>query len=543
MTDHPRNLTGFRFLARGAGAAVILIGGLVLAGWAFDVAVLKSLIPGLTAMNPGGTALAFLLAGVSLWAQASAGATPRRRAVGIACAAGVLLIGLARVGGYLAGWDGGPDQLLFRAALEREAVRAGLPNRMSPNTAAAFVLVGLALTLLDARTRRRGVRPAQLLALAAGLIALLALIGYAYSATSLIGVKRFIPMALNTAIAFAILSVGILCARPDRGVMAVVSSTGAGGVMARRLLPAAILIPAVVGWVSWLAQQAGDLGPGDGDVPVRAGQHRPLHGVDLVERGVARAHGPRASAGGAAPGSPVHGVARPGGVAPARRRRARAPAGDLRQPGLVGGGPVAGRPAGRRAPLRRPVALPVVPAGGIRGPEPADHVRPRGRAAGPRLGERPAGLDPGRRQGPQLPEGAGRGPRGAARALGFPVVVGRDILGVVEVFSGEIQQPDDELLQMLTAIGSQVGQLISARRRRRRSSGSDLLHTLMDTVPDSIYFKDAEGRFIRINKALADRFGWTTPPRRWARRTSTSSPRSTPAGRDDEQAVMETGSP
>ena len=40
--------------------------------------------------------------------------TPRRRAVGIACAVGVLLIGLARVGGYLAGWDGGPDQLLFR---------------------------------------------------------------------------------------------------------------------------------------------------------------------------------------------------------------------------------------------------------------------------------------------------------------------------------------------------------------------------------------------------------------------------------------------
>ena len=161
------------------------------------------------------------------------------------------------MGGYLAGWDGGPTSCCSARQLEREAVRAGQPNRMSPNTAAAFVLVGLALMLLDARTRRRGVRPAQLLALAAGLIALLALIGYAYSAASLIGVKQFIPMALNTAIAFAILSVGILCARPDRGVMAVVSSSGAGGVMARRLLPAAILIPAVVGWASWLAQQGG----------------------------------------------------------------------------------------------------------------------------------------------------------------------------------------------------------------------------------------------------------------------------------------------
>ena len=98
----------------------------MLAGWAFDVAVLKSLIPGLTAMNPGGSALAFLLAGVSLWAQASEVRPSRRRAVGIACAAGVLLIGLARVGGYLAGWDGGPDQLLFREDLEREA-RAARP--------------------------------------------------------------------------------------------------------------------------------------------------------------------------------------------------------------------------------------------------------------------------------------------------------------------------------------------------------------------------------------------------------------------------------
>ena len=87
MTDRPRNLTGFRFLARAAGAAVILIGGLVLAGWAFDVAVLKSLLPGLTAMNPGGTALAFLLAGVSLWVAGVGGRTARRRAVGLACRA------------------------------------------------------------------------------------------------------------------------------------------------------------------------------------------------------------------------------------------------------------------------------------------------------------------------------------------------------------------------------------------------------------------------------------------------------------------------
>src|SRR5262249_17225225 len=149
----PHTLTGFRFVARAAGAAVILISGLVLAGWGFDIATLRSVIPGMTAMNPGGTALAFLLAGVSLWLQ-TAPASRRLHFLGMACAGVVVLLALLRLGGYLFAWDGGPDQLLFRAKLDLEGLRTGHPNRMAPNTAVAILLVGLALLLLDARSRR-----------------------------------------------------------------------------------------------------------------------------------------------------------------------------------------------------------------------------------------------------------------------------------------------------------------------------------------------------------------------------------------------------
>jgi len=38
-----------------------------------------------------------------------------------------------------------------------------------------------------------------------------------------------------------------------------------------------------------------------------------------------------------------------------------------------------------------------------------------------------------------------------------------------------------------------------------------LLHSLMDSVPDSIYFKDVNGRYLRINKAKADRSGFRDP--------------------------------
>jgi PAS domain S-box-containing protein len=39
----------------------------------------------------------------------------------------------------------------------------------------------------------------------------------------------------------------------------------------------------------------------------------------------------------------------------------------------------------------------------------------------------------------------------------------------------------------------------------------DLLHTLMENVPDAIYFKDQESRFICVNRGLANRFGLSDP--------------------------------
>ena len=38
-----------------------------------------------------------------------------------------------------------------------------------------------------------------------------------------------------------------------------------------------------------------------------------------------------------------------------------------------------------------------------------------------------------------------------------------------------------------------------------------LLHTLMDNIPDQIYFKDRENRFLRINKSQANVFGLADP--------------------------------
>ena len=53
---------------------------------------------------------------------------------------------------------------------------------------------------------------------------------------------------------------------------------------------------------------------------------------------------------------------------------------------------------------------------------------------------------------------------GLRAAFGFPILLGREVLGVIEFFSREIRQPDQELLNVLATIGSQIGQFIERKR-------------------------------------------------------------------------------
>jgi PAS domain S-box-containing protein len=49
-------------------------------------------------------------------------------------------------------------------------------------------------------------------------------------------------------------------------------------------------------------------------------------------------------------------------------------------------------------------------------------------------------------------------------AFGFPILIGGEVLGVMEFFSHEIRQPDRELLNMMATLGSQIGQFIERKR-------------------------------------------------------------------------------
>ena len=52
---------------------------------------------------------------------------------------------------------------------------------------------------------------------------------------------------------------------------------------------------------------------------------------------------------------------------------------------------------------------------------------------------------------------------GLQAGFAFPILLGSEVLGVIEFFSREIRQPDQELLATLATIGSQIGQFIERK--------------------------------------------------------------------------------
>jgi signal transduction histidine kinase len=231
-------------------AGVAAMGALVLLGWAVDSRLLKSVLPSLVAMNPL-TAIAFILAAASLWLSVARRDSARARGVAAVCGGAVVVIATLRLIGYV-GADLGIDRLVFSGRLDAEP----LPNRMAPNAAAAFLLAGLALLGLGSRApRMRGAT--QFLALLVLAIAMVTLSGYAYHAGGLVQVKHFIPMALHTAIGFAALSVGVLVAQPRTGLLADLIGEETGSRMARKLFPAVVGVPILLGWMRLSGEHAG----------------------------------------------------------------------------------------------------------------------------------------------------------------------------------------------------------------------------------------------------------------------------------------------
>ncbi len=246
--EYPEAVSGelpfpFSVLPTLAAVASIVAGALVLLGWLLDVELLKRGIPGFVAMNPV-TAVTFILAGSALWKCREPDYAAPSHLVKV-LAVIVLLVGAIKSVGLISGWHPNVDELLFAAKLNPPG-SAG-PNRMAPNTALAFMFLGVSLFAVDLKAVRSSV--CQVFALAVGVCALFSLTGYIYGVRQFYGLASFIPMAIHTALLFLLLAAGVFFTRTASPLSGVFATTEPRGVLARRLFPSVIVLVLLLGWL------------------------------------------------------------------------------------------------------------------------------------------------------------------------------------------------------------------------------------------------------------------------------------------------------
>ncbi len=232
--------------------AVFVIALLRLAGGLLHVTLLTSVESSWIEMKAI-TMVCFLLSAGAL-ALIYARPASNHRSSGATLLGGVVaLVGLATIADYVS------HLVVGRAPAMAEARFLSLffsaHTRMALITAAVFTLVGFALVLLTAGSRRAA-NVAHALAFPAAAASYVVPLSYLLGVQSMSAVLGT-PMALNTGLAFCFLCLAVFCARTDTWLMKSLTGDELGGYMARRLLPAFMATPLVVGWLRLQGERTG----------------------------------------------------------------------------------------------------------------------------------------------------------------------------------------------------------------------------------------------------------------------------------------------
>jgi len=99
---------------------------------------------------------------------------------------------------------------------------------------------------------------------------------------------------------------------------------------------------------------------------------------------------------------------------------------------------------------------------------------------------------------------------GLHAALAFSIEAGGVVLGIIELFSRQKQNMDDEMLRSTYFIGRHIGQFFQREQAEAALRESEVhFRALVEQASDSFYVHDFDGHFIDVNQRGCDCLGYT----------------------------------
>lgn len=249
---NPKTISQLKYISELSSILIATFGFIMVLGWILNISMLESPGPDFSTVKSD-LALCFVLIGISLWLLQTRIINKRNQQIAHVLAVIVVLIGFLTIMEYISSLSFGIDQILFRES--PGALNTLSPNRMEFIAALNLSLVGTALLLLGKRIEKH--KPAQYLGIIVGILSLMAFMGYIYHISNHYMEYNYTEAAIYAVILFMLVSSAVLFARPDKGIMKVLTGTGLGSTLAWRLIPVVIIISLLLGYFHLLWQQDG----------------------------------------------------------------------------------------------------------------------------------------------------------------------------------------------------------------------------------------------------------------------------------------------
>ncbi|HEY2774359.1 MAG TPA: PAS domain S-box protein [Candidatus Binatia bacterium] len=233
------------------GGLTFALGVAGVAGWSWDVPVLRHLISGFPAIRPlSAMCLGFL--GSALYFYSG---WPRLSSVLAALAVAIAVLSLDD---RLAGAEAFVRSLIVHSSLESSDIRETIARGVftTPIAAAGYAL--LALALIIGRSPRL-VSVAQSVTITVMFVALVPVLGFVYRVDSLSSPLLSSSPSLAGSAGIALLAIGILCTNPKRGTIGLLAGSTAASRAARRLIVPALGLPMLLGGLFIYARKVGEL--------------------------------------------------------------------------------------------------------------------------------------------------------------------------------------------------------------------------------------------------------------------------------------------